>query len=283
MAGGDTMKRMAPAGWRSYFLLVAVCSLFLAGCGVVDTGSFPTVPTYAPEAPATEAPTAPAVTPGGTVPGNSPTIAPTAPPTPALPPKPTATPVATPTVAPTTPVTTHPPQTPTPVPSPLTLEVLAPLDGAGVEAGAVRVMGVTSGIAVNINGIPLGVSNSGSFQHDFSLKPGVNLIEVIASDSRGRTKSQQIAVFFISSTAGLPFTLLYPSDGLQVSEPVVSIVGVTRPDAVVGVNEVPVEVGALGIFSTIMELDEGSNLIEVVAADLEGNVRFQTLVVFYIA
>jgi hypothetical protein len=135
-------------------------------------------------------------------------------------------------------------------------------------------MGISSGIAASINGIPLRVNNSGGFQHDLSLKQGVNLIEVIASDSLGRTTSQQLAVFFISSTAGLPLTLLYPSEGLQVSEPVVSIVGVTRPDAEVGVNEIPVAVDALGIFST---------LIEVFAADLEGNVRFQTLVVFYAA
>ena len=143
-------------------------------------------------------------------------------------------------------------------------------------------MGVTSGTSVNINNLPVNVSDSGAFQHDLSLKEGVNLIEVIASDSLGRTKSKQLAVFYISSTAGLPFTLLYPSDGLQVSEPVVSIVGVTRPDAVVGVNETPVEVDALGIFSTTVELKESANLIEVVAADLDGNVRFQTLVVFYI-
>jgi uncharacterized protein YfaP (DUF2135 family) len=52
---------------------------------------------------------------------------------------------------------------------------------------------------------------------------------------------------------------------------------------VVGVNEVPVEVDALGIFSTTVALEEGPNLIEVVAADLDGNVRFQTLVVFYTA
>ena len=144
-------------------------------------------------------------------------------------------------------------------------------------------MGIISGIAASINGVPVRLSESGGFQHDLPLKQGVNLIEVMASDSLGRTTSQQLAVFFISSTPGLPITLRYPSDGLQVSEPAVSIVGVTRPDAVVGVNEVPVEVDARGIFSTTIELEEGSNLIEVVAADLEGNVRFQTLVVFYTA
>jgi uncharacterized protein YfaP (DUF2135 family) len=143
-------------------------------------------------------------------------------------------------------------------------------------------MGISSGAMVSINGMPLSIDDRGLFQHDLSLKEGVNLIEVIAADSLGRTTSRQLAVFFISSTAGLPFTLLYPSDGLQVSESVVSIVGVTRPDAVVGVNEVPVEVDARGIFSTTMQLEEGSNLIEIVAADLQGNVRFQTLAVFYI-
>ena len=59
------------------------------------------------------------------------------------------------------------------------------------------------------------------------------------------------------------------------------IAGVTRLDAVVGVNEIPIEVSELGIFSTTASLEEGANLIEVVAADLDGNVRFQTVAVFY--
>jgi hypothetical protein len=247
------MKRMAPAGWRGCFLLIMVGALPLTGCVATQSAS----PT--PEVPVSEAPTAPALTPEQTAPATVPIIAPTAPPTPALPLRPTAT----------------------PAPLTLTLQILSALNGAGVETGAVRVMGITSGTLVNINGLPLRVSSSGVFQHDLSLEGGVNLIEVTAANPSGQTTSQQLAVFFISSTAGLPFTLLYPSDGLQVAEPTVSIVGVTWPDAVVGVNETPVEVNARGIFSTTMELDEGSNLIEVVAADLQGNVRFQTLAVFY--
>ena len=38
----------------------------------------------------------------------------------------------------------------------------------------------------------------------------------------------------------------------------------------------------LGIFSTTVPLEEGVNLIEVVAIDLQDNVNFQTVVVFYI-
>ena len=126
------------------------------------------------------------------------------------------------------------------------------------------------------------MSENGDFQRDLSLRNGVNLIEVVASDDLGRTTSKQIRVFVVTTTASLPFTIFYPPDGLEVSEPRVSLVGVTRPDAVVGVNEVPVEVYGSGIFSATVELEEGANLIEAVAADIDGNVRFQTVVVFYI-
>ena len=51
--------------------------------------------------------------------------------------------------------------------------------------------------------------------------------------------------------------------------------------AVVGIDETPVEIDSLGIFSEEVALQEGANLLEVVATDIDGNVRFQTLVVFY--
>ncbi len=60
------------------------------------------------------------------------------------------------------------------------------------------------------------------------------------------------------------------------------IVGATRQDAVVGVNGVPVDVNALGIFSTIVSLEQGANLIQVVAVDFEENINFQTVSVFYL-
>ena len=107
------------------------------------------------------------------------------------------------------------------------------------------------------------------------------MIEVEASDGFGATTSQPLVVFSVEPTAGLPLTLLYSVDGLEVSEPSVPIVGLSAPDAVVGINEIPAEINELGIFSTSVDLAEGANLIEVVAADLSGNVRFQTVAVFY--
>jgi hypothetical protein len=196
--------------------------------------------------------------------------------------QPSVSSTALPSVTPAQPLETQPPQTPTPVPEPLTLEVVAPADESASEVGFVRVMGTTSGTSVSINGLPVSVAEDGDFQGDLSLEDGVNLIEVVASDGTGRTASQQITVFAVAPNASLPFSIFYPPDGLEVSDPSVTLLGVTRPDAVVGVNDAPVVTDDSGIFSTQVELEEGANLIEVVAADIDGNVRFQTVGVFYI-
>ena len=201
-------------------------------------------------------------------------------------PSPSPSPVPITTAAPPTlPATSQPIPTPNStntLAAPLILDLLAPLDESGVEVGFVRVIGTTSGTSVTVNGLSAILSATGEFLLDITLRDGVNLIEVEASDDAGQTASQEIVVFFVAPTAGLPFTLLYPLDGLEVSKPVLTVVGATRPDAVVGVNEVPAEVEGSGIFTARVVLEEGANLLEVVAADFEGNVRFQTSVVFYL-
>lgn len=249
--------RLVQFTWGASALLIL---LLMASMGCSNPESTP---------PASLAPT---VTPSSLGRTSTPTSVPTK--TPTLEP-----PTEQPTVTPTRPL--EPPPTPTPVPDPLTLEVIAPADESASEVGFVRVMGTTSGTEVSINGLPVSVSENGNFQHDLSLRDGVNLIEVVASDDIGRTASRQITVFDVAPTASLPFSLFYPPDGLEVSDPAVTLVGATRPDAVVGVNDVPVELNGSGIFSTEVDLEQGANLIEVVAADINGNVRFQTEVVFY--
>ena len=207
----------------------------------------------------------------------------------ARPPQPTVQALAAPTGVPAAPsqepTSTPAPATPTPAPTPippLTLRLLAPLDGAGVEIGAVGVLGKTRPDAVvAVNGVPVEVDATGTFRHDLILEDGANLIEVVASDLLGRFETAQAAVFIVSTAAGLPFSLLYPPDGLEVFEPQVEVMGVTRPDAVIGVNGVPLQTNSLGIFFTTATLEEGPNLIEIVATDISSNVRFQTIVIFY--
>lgn len=179
--------------------------------------------------------------------------------------------------------------TPTPVPSPvstvvpLTLELLSPQDGAISEIGAVRVLGITRVDAVvGVNGIPVDVATDGGFQRDITLEEGANFIEVVATGLSGEAVYQPVAIFYIPPTAGLAFSLFYPPDGLSVSEPNIPVIGGTRLDAAVAVNGSPVEVNVSGLFSTTISLDPGANLIEVVAADIQGDVRVSTVAVFYL-
>lgn len=189
----------------------------------------------------------------------------------------------TPSPSATTPATPTPESpTPTTTPAPLSLEILSPEDGAGVEIGAVRVLGKTrQDAAVMVNDSEVDVDPNGFFHHDVPLDNGANTIEVVAADLDGNTVSRSLAVFKVSSSATLPLTLFYPQDGIEVSRPDITVTGGTRTDAVVGINGEPVDVNALGIFSMSVPLEEGSNVIEVVATDIDGNVRFQTVVVIY--
>ena len=151
-----------------------------------------------------------------------------------------------------------------------------------MEIDAVRVLGITRPDAVvAVNGTPVSISADGVFQHDLFLEEGANLIEVVATDLSGETEFQQRGVFFVSPTAGIPLSIFYPADGLQVTDPTVQVIGGTRLDAVVGVNGKPVSVNEMGIFSATVLLEEGFNLIEVVAVDIQQNVNFQTVAVFY--
>jgi len=192
---------------------------------------------------------------------------------------PTPTPARTPTPIRTATGT----PTPGPTPAPLPLELLSPRDGLGTEIGAIRVLGKTRPDAVvAVDGVTVAVDADGRFYRDVLLRAGTNIVEVVATDLSGQTVHLSRVVFYVATTAGLNFTVFCPADGLQVGEGTVTVAGGTRPDAVVGVNGRPVDVNYVGIFSATVSLNRGANLIEVVAADIQGNARYQTLVVFYV-
>ena len=77
-----------------------------------------------------------------------------------------------------------------------------------------------------------------------------------------------------------------PSDGAQVSTSTVIVTGRTIPDAVVSllVNE-EIEIADVdqnGNFSVSIYLEEGPNLVEVIASDQYGNENSVTIVVSYV-
>ena len=204
----------------------------------------------------------------------------TPPPVPLPPPLNVSDPAPTP--VPKASLTVDPTLTSTADPITLTVTILSPAENIDVEVGAARVLGVTlPDAAVEINGTLVDVASDGTFRRDLMLAEGINSIDVMATGPSGQVASRSTVVLFIPRREGVPLSVHYPH-GLEVKEPTIIIVGATRQDAVVGVNGVPVDVNALGIFSTTVSLEEGANLIQVVAVDIEENVNFQTVTVFYL-
>jgi len=79
----------------------------------------------------------------------------------------------------------------------------------------------------------------------------------------------------------LSLTLFSPMDGAEVGSGAVRVWGQTRLDAAVAVNGIPVEVESDGTFQRDILLEEGVNLIEVVSTDLYGQLRSQSVAVFF--
>lgn len=82
--------------------------------------------------------------------------------------------------------------------------------------------------------------------------------------------------------SSLYLTISEPQDETVVYSSELVLMGKAEPDAVVSVNEVIVDVAADGKFSTTLMLEEGPNLIEVVASDFEGNEESASITVIYV-
>ena len=84
-------------------------------------------------------------------------------------------------------------------------------------------------------------------------------------------------------TGDFSLTVSTPQNETVVSTFQTTVEGVASPDAVVSVNGALADVALDGSFSTLVSLEEGPNLIEVVASDYEGNEASEILTVIYVA
>ena len=71
-------------------------------------------------------------------------------------------------------------------------------------------------------------------------------------------------------------------DNTVIHAPEVPVSGLTMPNCTVTVNGVLVDVDADGAFTTTVILEEGPNLLEIIASDLSGEQRSAVLSVIYI-
>ena len=79
----------------------------------------------------------------------------------------------------------------------------------------------------------------------------------------------------------IPLILWSPTDGAQIDSGAVRVLGQTRLDAAVAVNDIPVAVDSDGTFQRDLLLEQGANLIEVVSTDLYGQLSSRSVAVFF--
>jgi hypothetical protein len=91
----------------------------------------------------------------------------------------------------------------------------------------------------------------------------------------GNTDSQ-------SAPADMPLTISEPEDNTITDVATIEVKGHTSPGAVVSVNAVITIADANGDFDAIVSLDEGPNIIEIVASDETGNQADVTLIVTFV-
>jgi len=100
------------------------------------------------------------------------------------------------------------------------------------------------------------------------------------SAARSLTPSAQKTLVPVSVP---PLTLLVksPLDESIVSASTITVIGSTSPNAVVSVDGQLATVDAAGNFQLAVTLDEGPNIIEVVASDINGNELSAILSIIY--
>ena len=207
-----------------------------------------------------------------------------------MPPSPPETPEPTvaPTVLPVPPTIRPPVETPTPTQIPeLLLEVHEPVDGTAIADDAVIVRGITEpGAAVTINDVPAILEQNGgagvAFRGTATLVQGENEIIIVATDNQGNQ-----ATFVRSVTSNAPpqppflLVITEPRDLSIVSTGIIRLSGRTGPKAVVGVNGVSLGIDTVGKFSTLVALEPGPNIIDVVSTNSDGQVMSAVAAVIY--
>ena len=84
-----------------------------------------------------------------------------------------------------------------------------------------------------------------------------------------------------TSGGALSLQVLSPQDEAVVNTPQVDVIGSAPTGAVISVNDEILIVGDDGQFKTTVSLDEGPNLIEIIASDNDGNEMSLLLTITY--
>jgi len=170
------------------------------------------------------------------------------------------------------------------------IEVTTPEEDEGFRTTSVEVAGTVTDdwtpeeeIILLVNDEEVSVGPDGSFETTVSLDEGPQTVSVVAEDLVGNSSTVDVSVMVDVESPDL--TILSPSDGDEIPEQEIEVEGVvdddwTEPeDIIVTVEGEEVTVDSDGNFSTVVELEMGTNNISATATDEVGNSTTETVTV----
>ena len=101
------------------------------------------------------------------------------------------------------------------------------------------------------------------------------------SVSAGETPAMAPPAAQATGSGTLRLVILSPLDGAVVNTPRVEIVGEAPAGSVISIGDEILMASADGTFKAEVTLEEGPNVIEIVASDASGNTSFVLLAIFY--
>jgi len=174
------------------------------------------------------------------------------------------------------------------------IDLTTPEEDEGFRDNAVDVEGSVDDdfappeeIVLLVNDEEVQVGPDGSFETTVILREGPQTVSVVAEDLVGNRSSVSVSVMVDAESPEL--TILSPADGYETPEQEVEVVGEvdddwTAPeDLIVTVEGEEVTVDSDGNFSTVVELEIGTNNISATATDEVGNSTTETVTVERVA
>ncbi len=150
------------------------------------------------------------------------------------------------------------------------LSVTAPVDGAITNHATLAVTGTAeTGSALTVNGTSVAVDAQGNYSASVALSEGSNTITVEAKDTAGNKTTLTRTV--TKDTNSPQISITSPTDNLITTQSAVTVSGSTKIGSTVAINGTAVSVDAQGNFSTVVNLNEGSNAITISVTDTAGN------------
>ncbi len=154
-------------------------------------------------------------------------------------------------------------------------------DSMHVNQETLVIEGITEpGATVWISGNPqpMTADPGGRFRSGYRLSEGPNVVEIKVTDVAGNTTRLERLVYL--ETQPPEILLTRPLENEWLNNPLVTVEGKTHPEAKVTINRQNVQVNDDGTFSHQLLLEEGSNVLRIVAEDPVGNLATLERVVY---